>query len=133
MINVSTGFSSSPLLLCRRGRSRPHPIGSIVLVRCLGRSRLVSAYSRSARMQIDRSTEKFRPSSPLSISALSKRLRAHPPFWRRREMEYLCLVYIDEKQIGTLSKEDMQVLDRGSLEYDEELQRSGHYIMARAL
>src|SRR4051794_3959341 len=48
-------------------------------------------------------------------------------------MEYLCLVYIDEKQIGSLSKEEMQVLDRGSLEYDEELERSGHYIMARAL
>jgi hypothetical protein len=48
-------------------------------------------------------------------------------------MEYLCLVYLDEKQIGALSKEAMQRVDRDSLEYDEELQRSGHYIVARAL
>jgi hypothetical protein len=48
-------------------------------------------------------------------------------------MEYLCLVYLDEKQLGGLSKAEMQHLDRGSLEYDEELQRSGHSIVARAL
>ena len=48
-------------------------------------------------------------------------------------MEYLCLVYLDAKQLGGLSKEEMQRVDNGSLEYDEELQRSGHSIMARAL
>jgi hypothetical protein len=48
-------------------------------------------------------------------------------------MEYLCLVYLDEKQIGALSKEEMEVLDRNSLEYDEELERGGHKIVARAL
>jgi hypothetical protein len=48
-------------------------------------------------------------------------------------MEYLCLVYLDGKQMGALSKEAMEVLDRNSLEYDEELERGGHKIVARAL
>jgi hypothetical protein len=48
-------------------------------------------------------------------------------------MEYLCLVYLDDKQFSGLSKEEKQRVDRGSLEYDEELQRSGHAVMARAL
>ena len=48
-------------------------------------------------------------------------------------MEYLCLVYIDGKQLGALSKEEREVVDRDSLAYDEELRRSGHYISSRAL
>ena len=48
-------------------------------------------------------------------------------------MEYLCLIYLDEKQIGALSKEEAEILDRDSLGYDEELRRSGHYITSRAL
>ena len=42
-------------------------------------------------------------------------------------------VMIDGKQIGALSKEEMETLDRNSLEYDEELERGGHKIVARAL
>ena len=48
-------------------------------------------------------------------------------------MEYLCLVYLEEKQLGGLSKSEMEVLDRDSLAYDDELRRSGHYIASRAL
>lgn len=48
-------------------------------------------------------------------------------------MEYLCLVYLEEKQLGGLSKSEMEVLDRDSLAYDDELRRSGHYITSRAL
>jgi hypothetical protein len=48
-------------------------------------------------------------------------------------MEYLCLVYLDGKKMGALSKEELAVLDRDSLDYDEELRLSGHYIASRAL
>jgi len=48
-------------------------------------------------------------------------------------MEYLCLVYLDEKQFGGLSKSEMEVVDRDSMAYDDELRRSGHYIASRAL
>jgi hypothetical protein len=48
-------------------------------------------------------------------------------------MEYLCLVYLDGKQIDALPQEEKEALDRDSLEYDEELARGGHKAMARAL
>jgi hypothetical protein len=48
-------------------------------------------------------------------------------------MEYLCLVYLDAKQMNELSKAEKEALDRDSLEYDEELERGGHKVTARAL
>lgn len=48
-------------------------------------------------------------------------------------MEYLCLVYLDQKRMDALSEEELQALDRASLEHDEELKQNGHYIVARAL
>jgi hypothetical protein len=45
-------------------------------------------------------------------------------------MEYLCLVYLDGKQLGALSKSEMEVVDRDSMAYDDELRRSGHYELA---
>ncbi|HEX3450808.1 MAG TPA: YciI family protein [Isosphaeraceae bacterium] len=48
-------------------------------------------------------------------------------------MKYLCLVYIDEKALDALSKSDYGALDSESLAYDEELRKSGHFIVAQAL
>jgi hypothetical protein len=48
-------------------------------------------------------------------------------------MKYLCLVYFEPKNMEALSPAEKKVLDRNSLAYDEELTRSGHYIVANAL
>ena len=48
-------------------------------------------------------------------------------------MEYLCLVYLDGKEFGARSKTELADIDRDSLAYDEELQRRGHLVAARAL
>jgi hypothetical protein len=48
-------------------------------------------------------------------------------------MKYLCLVYIDEKSLDALSKSDYDALDSESLAYDDELRKSGHFIVAQAL
>jgi hypothetical protein len=48
-------------------------------------------------------------------------------------MEYLCLVYLDQKKMDALSQEEQRTLDRESLDYDEELKRNGHYVVSRAL
>lgn len=48
-------------------------------------------------------------------------------------MKYLCLVYIEEKKLDALSKSELDALDAESLAYDEELRKSGHYIVSQAL
>ena len=48
-------------------------------------------------------------------------------------MRYLCLVYIDEKKLGALSKSEMDALIADALAYDDELRKSGHYIASDAL
>jgi len=48
-------------------------------------------------------------------------------------MKYLCLVYIEEKQLDALSKGELDALVDESLDYDEVLRRSGHYIASDAL
>jgi hypothetical protein len=48
-------------------------------------------------------------------------------------MKYLCLVYIDEKKLNALSKSEMNALVADALAYDEELRKSGHYIVSNAL
>jgi hypothetical protein len=48
-------------------------------------------------------------------------------------MKYLCLVHMDGKQFDTMSKADKEILDRDSLGYDQELERSGHFLAANAL
>jgi hypothetical protein len=48
-------------------------------------------------------------------------------------MRYLCLVYIDEKKLNALSKVDMDALVADALAYDDELRKSGHYIVSDAL
>ncbi|MGH8590964.1 MAG: YciI family protein [Gammaproteobacteria bacterium] len=48
-------------------------------------------------------------------------------------MRYLCLVYGDEKKLDALSKSEFDALVGEHLAYDEELQKSGHFIVAEAL
>jgi hypothetical protein len=48
-------------------------------------------------------------------------------------MKYLCLVYLEEKKLYALSKSESEALIKESLAYDDELRRSGHYIVSNAL
>ena len=48
-------------------------------------------------------------------------------------MRYLCLIYLDEKQLAALSQKEMDALNARHLELNEELLRSGHFIEAEAL
>jgi len=48
-------------------------------------------------------------------------------------MRYLCLVYSVEDPANALSESEEQALIDESLEYDEQLRKSGHFIAANAL
>lgn len=48
-------------------------------------------------------------------------------------MRYLCAVYLEPKTVEKLSPAEGATLDRDSIAYDEELRRSGHYIVSDAL
>lgn len=45
----------------------------------------------------------------------------------------LCLVYIEEKKLDAMSKNELDVLIDESLAYDEVLRKSGHYLVSEAL
>ena len=48
-------------------------------------------------------------------------------------MKYLCLVYFEGKILDELSEKEKEKLDKDSSDYNKELERSGHYIIAQAL
>ncbi len=48
-------------------------------------------------------------------------------------MLYLCLVYLEEKKLDALSKADYEALVAEHLAYDDELRRSGHFVVGEAL
>src|ERR1700676_3100827 len=48
-------------------------------------------------------------------------------------MRYLCAVYLEPKAMESLSAAEGAALNRDSIAYDEELRRSGHYIVSDAL
>ena len=48
-------------------------------------------------------------------------------------MQYLCAVYFEPQALEALSATERAELDRNSLAYDKELERSGHYVVAHAL
>ena len=48
-------------------------------------------------------------------------------------MKYLCLVYSVEDPVNILSESEEQALIDESLDYDEQLRKSGHFIAASAL
>ena len=48
-------------------------------------------------------------------------------------MKYLCLIYLDERQLAALPEPEMNSLNARHLELNEELVTSGHFIDAEAL
>ncbi len=48
-------------------------------------------------------------------------------------MKYLCLIYLDERQLGALPESGMNELNRRHLELNEDLLASGQFIEAEAL
>ena len=48
-------------------------------------------------------------------------------------MKYLCLVYVEEKKLNALSKAELDALIAEALAYDDELRKSGHYLVSDAL
>jgi hypothetical protein len=48
-------------------------------------------------------------------------------------MQYLCLVYGEEKALDALSKGEMAILVDQSLAYDDVLRKGGHYLNSAAL
>lgn len=48
-------------------------------------------------------------------------------------MKFLCLVYLEKGTLAALSPSEKASLDRDSMAYDDELNRSGHYLVAEAL
>jgi hypothetical protein len=48
-------------------------------------------------------------------------------------MKYLCLIYGEEGILEAMSKGDMDALINDSLDYDDVLRDSGHYLVSQAL
>ena len=48
-------------------------------------------------------------------------------------MQYLCLVYIDERESDKLSETEGKRMTNDALDYDDELRSGGHYVEAAAL
>ncbi len=48
-------------------------------------------------------------------------------------MKFLCLVYFEPRTFAALSPSEKASLDRDSMAYDDELSRSGHYLVSDAL
>jgi hypothetical protein len=48
-------------------------------------------------------------------------------------MQYLCLVYSEQKALEVLSQREMACLVDESLAYDDVLRKSGHYLVSAAL
>lgn len=48
-------------------------------------------------------------------------------------MKYLCLIYLDEKQMNGLPEAEMNALNVGHLALNDDLRKSGHFIEAEAL
>ncbi|HUM17068.1 MAG TPA: YciI family protein [Candidatus Nitrosotalea sp.] len=48
-------------------------------------------------------------------------------------MKFMFMIYHDEKTLEALSEGEMQTLVDSALDYDDEIRRSGHYIVSNAL
>ncbi|HKA62888.1 MAG TPA: YciI family protein [Methylomirabilota bacterium] len=48
-------------------------------------------------------------------------------------MKFLFTIYHDEKTLDDMPEREMQALVDSALDYDEEIRRSGHYIVSNAL
>jgi hypothetical protein len=72
----------------------------------------------------------------LSILGSRERLSSvlrHCSTIKEGSLKYLCLVYLEEKKLYGLSKSESEALIEESLAYDDELRKSGHYIVSNAL
>jgi len=56
-----------------------------------------------------------------------------PIEFRRENMKYLCMLYLDGAQMQALTEAERQDLDRQSLAYDESLKEQGRFLEAEAL
>ena len=48
-------------------------------------------------------------------------------------MKYLCLVFADERELAAMPKSEMDAFVNEHLDYDDELRRSGHFVVSEAL
>jgi hypothetical protein len=48
-------------------------------------------------------------------------------------MKFMFMIYHDEKMLDAMPEREMQGLVDAALDYDEEIRRSGHYIVSNAL
>ena len=48
-------------------------------------------------------------------------------------MKFMFMIYHDENMLDAMSGKEMQALVDSALEYDDEIRRSGHYIVSDAL
>jgi hypothetical protein len=48
-------------------------------------------------------------------------------------MRYLCLVFNEEKKLDALPENERRAFEGAHLDYDEEIKKSGHFIVAEAL
>ena len=48
-------------------------------------------------------------------------------------MRYLCLIYLDEKQLAQMPEAQISALNAGHLEFNDALLSAGHFIEAEAL
>ena len=48
-------------------------------------------------------------------------------------MRYLCLIYLDEKQLGAMPEAETSALNARHLAFNEEILSSGHFVEAEAL
>ena len=48
-------------------------------------------------------------------------------------MKFLFMIYHDERVLEALPEQEMQALVDSALDYDDEIRRSGHYIVSEAL
>jgi hypothetical protein len=71
------------------------------------------------------------PFGRLSIWSAHERLFGKAT--KENTMRYLCLVYCDDSTFAALTSDEKRALDRDSLAYDRELERSGHFVTADAL
>ncbi|SAL56878.1 hypothetical protein [Caballeronia humi] len=48
-------------------------------------------------------------------------------------MRYLCLIYLDERKLDAFSSSEFDALVKESLDNDERMRESGHYVTSNAL
>lgn len=48
-------------------------------------------------------------------------------------MKYLCLVHLEEQRMEAISPTELAALDNESLDFDDEMRRSGHFVEGQAL